>query len=251
MKQDMSMNDFLSGLTQAARDNPLAAALIGGGALWLMMGNRPLERAASGVATSAQAVAQKGMEAASQAADAVTSAGSRVADAASDATRKVGDVAASAASGMKDQFGQAATSARDTLNQQTEQFANAGDKVRSMPNPMPQLRESFSNAQSALTDLFEKQPLVLGALGLAIGAGVANAIRMTSIENEMAGSLSDDVKGEIKDRADRVTATAQRAAGEVGNEFRAAASEAVDKFRNAGTDPARGTGSERQREPTL
>ena len=32
---------------------------------------------------------------------------------------------------------------------------------------MPQLRDSIANARSALTDLLDKQPLVLGALGLA------------------------------------------------------------------------------------
>jgi hypothetical protein len=36
---------FVSSLSQAARDNPLAAALIGGGALWLMFGNRPIASA--------------------------------------------------------------------------------------------------------------------------------------------------------------------------------------------------------------
>src|SRR5215218_10507007 len=106
MNQNVSMNHFISGVTQAARDNPLAAALIGGGALWLLMGNRPLERVASSVATSAQAVAEKSMNVASQAADAATSAGSRVAEAASDATRRVVDAAASAATGFKDRDGQ-------------------------------------------------------------------------------------------------------------------------------------------------
>jgi hypothetical protein len=43
-------NDFMSNLSQAARDNPLAAALIGGGALWLMFGNRAFGSLASGAA---------------------------------------------------------------------------------------------------------------------------------------------------------------------------------------------------------
>jgi len=176
MNQNVSMNHFISGVTQAARDNPLAAALIGGGALWLLMGNRPLERVASSVATSAQAVAEKSMNVASQAADAATSAGSRVAEAASDATRRVVDAATSV------------TSTQNTLVQQTEQFAWAGDKLRATSDSMPQLRESFSNVRSALTDLLDKQPLVLGAVGLAIGASTAHAIRMTSLENDMAGS---------------------------------------------------------------
>jgi hypothetical protein len=237
MKQNVSMNDFVSGLTQAARDNPLAAALIGGGALWLMLGNRPLERAASGVATSAQAVAEKGMQAASQAADAVASAGSRVAEAASDMTRKASDVAANTSSSMTEKMQQAAGSASDTFSQQTEHLARTGEeKLRSAPGMVPPLREGFANAQSALTDLLDRQPLVLGALGLAIGAGVASAIKTTSLENELAGSYSDEVKDEIKTRAERVVETTQRAAGDLGNDFRAAASEALDKLRGASAD---------------
>ena len=38
---------FLDGLTSAARDNPVAAALIGGGALWLLMDNDKLKGAVS------------------------------------------------------------------------------------------------------------------------------------------------------------------------------------------------------------
>ena len=244
MKQDVSMNDFVSGLTQAARDNPLAAALIGGGALWLMLGNRPIAGAASGIASSAQTVAEKGMQAASQAADAVASAGSRVAEAASDMTRKASDVAASTSSSMTERMQQAAGSASDTFSQQTEQLARSGEeKLRSTPNMIPPLREGLANAQSALTDLLDRQPLVLGALGLAIGAGVASALKTTSLENELAGSYSDEVKDEVKARAERVVETTQRAAGDLGNDFRAAASEAVDKLRGAGADA-------RQRMPT-
>ena len=40
---------FLDNLREAVRENPLAAALIGGGALWLLMGNERLKGVASSV----------------------------------------------------------------------------------------------------------------------------------------------------------------------------------------------------------
>src|SRR5207237_8365140 len=40
---------FLDNLREAVRENPLAAALIGGGALWLLMGNERLKGVASAV----------------------------------------------------------------------------------------------------------------------------------------------------------------------------------------------------------
>jgi hypothetical protein len=40
-------NDFLNSLVSAARENPLAATLVGGGALWLLVGNEKLKNAAA------------------------------------------------------------------------------------------------------------------------------------------------------------------------------------------------------------
>ena len=86
-----------------------------------------------------------------------------------------------------------------------------------------------------LTDLLERQPLVIGAIGLAIGACCANAFASTSFENAIgAGPVSDEVKEAVKGRAEHVTEIATHSAGEAGSEFRAAASEAVDTLRKAG-----------------
>jgi hypothetical protein len=45
-------------------------------------------------------------------------------------------------------------------------------------------KEAFTKAQSSLTDLLERQPFVLGAVGLAIGAAVAGAFRISDVENK-------------------------------------------------------------------
>jgi hypothetical protein len=44
-----SLSRFLEHLREAVRENPVAAALIGGGALWLLMDNGRLKTAASAV----------------------------------------------------------------------------------------------------------------------------------------------------------------------------------------------------------
>ena len=44
---------FFDSVVSAARENPLAAALIGGGALWLLIGNDKLKSAASSAAAAA------------------------------------------------------------------------------------------------------------------------------------------------------------------------------------------------------
>lgn len=232
-------NTFISSLSQAARDNPLAAALIGGGALWLLLGNRAVGNAFAGATSMAQPLAESGMSAASHAVDAVSStagavasASGRAADAATDAARSMmrtaGDATRDATAAARDRMAGNIERTTDPLNRSTEALRSA--------NPLPQIQRGYAGAQSVLTDLLDRQPLVIGAIGLAIGAGVANAIANTAFENEWAGPISDEVKEAVKGRAEHVVETAQRAAGEVGSEFRAAASEAADTLRKAGQD---------------
>jgi hypothetical protein len=230
-------NDFVSRLTQAARDNPLAAALIGGGALWLMLGDRVIGGAAGGMAAGARSAAEAGQQGLSQAADSMSAAGARSLDRATDGARAAADAAGSAVdsvrqgvSGMVERAGAA--------------FSQAAEATRaSVPDPAPLARSAYRTTQSALTDLLDRQPLVIGAIGLAIGAGVATAVASTAVENEWAGPISDEVKGLVRERTEGVADTAQRAAGELGDEFRAAASETADKLREAGARAARSFGT--------
>jgi hypothetical protein len=48
-----TQDSFVDSVVAAARENPVAAALIGGGALWLLMGSDKLKRAASSAAATA------------------------------------------------------------------------------------------------------------------------------------------------------------------------------------------------------
>jgi len=48
-----TQTDFFGSLVSAVRDNPLAAALIGGGALWLLIGEQKLKSAASSATAAA------------------------------------------------------------------------------------------------------------------------------------------------------------------------------------------------------
>jgi hypothetical protein len=61
---------------------------------------------------------------------------------------------------------------------------------------------------------FERQPLLLGAIGLAIGAGMAAAVPTTETEQEFAGETAATVTAQVKEFAsgqvDKVTETAQR-----------------------------------------
>jgi hypothetical protein len=223
---------FISNLSQAARDNPLAAALIGGGALWLLLGNRAIGNAFGNAASVAQPLAESGMRGVSNAAGTVTGASGRAAETATDAARAMmrtaGNAATEGAGVVRDRVA-------DTYDRATDTLHSGANALRSA-DPLPRIQRGYAGAQSALTGLLERQPLAIGAIGLAIGAGVANAIASTNLEKEWAGPLSDEVKDAVKGRAERVATTAQRAAGDATSEFRAAANEAADPEPKAGQD---------------
>jgi len=220
-------NEFVSRLTQAARDNPLAAALIGGGALWLMLGNRAVGGAAAGLISGARSATDMGVQGMSRAAEQVSAT---AVDSARSLSATIGEAAASGLDALKQGVGSAAAKAGEAVSQTTA-------AAQSLPNPGPSFEKAYGGAQSALTELLDRQPLVLAAIGLAIGAGVAGAIASTAVENEWAGAISDDVKSAVSDRTQVVTDKAVRAAGEIGDEFRAAASQTAEKLRAVGEMP--------------
>jgi hypothetical protein len=54
-----------------------------------------------------------------------------------------------------------------------------------------------STVQQNLSDLFERQPLLLGAVGLAIGAGIASSIPITEAEKTVMGQTSDLIRDTV------------------------------------------------------
>ena len=76
--------------------------------------------------------------------------------------------------------------------------------------------------QGNLKDTFQRQPLLLGAIGIAIGAGMAAAVPRTQFETEYAGETAERVTEQVKEFAsqqvDRVTSAAERTVAAVKDE---------------------------------
>lgn len=74
--------------------------------------------------------------------------------------------------------------------------------------------ETIADIRSSLGEIFERQPLALGAIGLAIGAGIAAALPLTEAETELMGETSDQIKEKAQEfaaeQADRATEVAER-----------------------------------------
>jgi len=226
---------FFDSLLAAARENPLSAALIGCGALWLLVGDEKLKGAARSAATVASDVVDTGASNLRAAASGLqrtaappTAPAPEMDHAGSDARGAIHAAAGTAASSMSD----ATDSVRDRFDEGVayarEQFAKTG-------SPLP-TADTVAKAQSSLRDLMERQPLVVGAVGLAIGAALASAFRTSQIEDDYIGGVSDEVKDDLSRRGSAVSQALREAADTLVAEASDMGAEAVDRMRQAGTD---------------
>jgi hypothetical protein len=192
-------SDFVRDLGDAARKNPISAALIGMGVLWLFTGGRTAERVG----------------------DLVRGAGfDRIPDAAGNAL----DAARSTLRSGTESIGNGVSSATETLRDagsaSLDRVARAGSEVadaaygyaQNLPDAGGAL---FSTARENLSELFRAQPLALGAVGLAIGAGIAAALPATDLEAKYFGEASDDFKEQAVDFASEQVSRAATIAEEV------------------------------------
>ena len=104
--------------------------------------------------------------------------------------------------------------------------SQAGDAMQTLSRYLPHDR---SEVKSKLSHLLDEQPLILGAIGLAVGAAIGAALPMTRTEDNLMGST-----------AHRLRDTASDAARHEIDGLRAAASEAVDNVRHSASDNLHG-----------
>jgi len=212
-----SSGDFVASLQEAVRQNPVSAALVGMGLVWMFAGGNRISAGAAllpAVAKGAVAGATDGLlrsaGVVSAAGEGVRSIGERVVEGVretlSDATEAVGDAAARTMEGAKG----AAAQSVSQVHQITP--AAGGD-------------HAIGTLQQNLRQTFERQPLLLGAIGLAIGASMAAAFASTKFEKENVGAVADRVKDQItevaSEQVDRAKAAAERTLEAVKDEAQA------------------------------
>jgi hypothetical protein len=191
-------SDFLRDLGDAARRNPVSAVLIGAGVLWMFTGGGRVFGAAGDMAR------RTGL-------DRIPDAAGSGFDAASSTLKSGWKSAGNAVSSATLQSG--ASSAMDRASRfGSEQADTLSDYVKSVPGSGA---EMIGSVRSNLADLFRAQPLALGAVGLAIGAGIAAALPSTDAEAEYFGETSDNIKEQAKEFAAEQTARAKTIAESV------------------------------------
>jgi hypothetical protein len=195
-----SSKQVLAKLGEQAKENPMPLAVIGLGLAWLMMGsskNSPPE--------DSYAAPQRPYPGGSNYAEEgdYTSLKDKVTDKLQGAAHSMADAAGSTrdtlgrtASGTADRMSSLATSAADRTSSLA---SNAADKASLYGRQV----------QQKYLDTLQSEPLILGAVALAVGLAVGAALPATEIEDRYIGGVRDDVVDKVHGFAEEHLQTAK------------------------------------------
>jgi ElaB/YqjD/DUF883 family membrane-anchored ribosome-binding protein len=194
-------------LTRAARDNPIPSLLVSAGAMMFLSERLGLpRRSAAGSASRVGPISRKtganlkqGLsEATNAAGEAVSTAGEQIGNIGRQVRDRAANAAHSAGEAVQDYSGAVADQVSDLAGQAQEQLENASQQL------IEQARR-----------LMREQPLLAGAIGLAIGAGIAAVLPKTATEQEYMGDASKAVKEAATEFAEQQYETAKDVVGRV------------------------------------
>jgi uncharacterized protein YjbJ (UPF0337 family) len=229
--------DFTRNLGEAVRDNPLPVLLIGAGIGWLLLsgkqgrsggaaepqrllpapiGAAQVEGRRGGVvrvspATSGDggpSLAERASSAAGAARERAGAAVEGAQDTASDMAGRAGEAVGGAYRAAADTAGSVAEDVGATARAAARRAGELGQEAREQAGRLG------DSAQQGWGWLLREQPLVLGAIGVALGAAVGAVLPGTRAEDRLMGETSDAVAEKATAAAQQVSGRAQEAAGE-------------------------------------
>ncbi len=227
--------DFTRNLGEAVRDNPLPVLLIGAGIGWLLLSGK--QGSGGGAEPRRLLPAPTGLGQA----ETRRSTAVRVSPAGGDGGPSLTERASAAAGAVRERAGGAVEGARDTASNMAGQAGQAvGDAYRAAADTAGSVVEDVGatargvarqaaelgqgareqagrlgeSTQQGFGWLLREQPLVLGALGVALGAAVGAVLPGTQAENRLMGETSDAVTEQAAAASRQVADRAQEAAGD-------------------------------------
>ncbi|MBS3647333.1 DUF3618 domain-containing protein [Pseudaminobacter sp. 19-2017] len=213
--KDTGGGKVMHNLGRTMQDNPAPLLLIGAGIAWMMVGGarsggfyprgydthvRRGGNGSDGYRTGASEWSSDGSS------DwGVGSASESVRDAGRSAGEGISSMASSAAdmaAGVRESVMGAAASMRDTASSMQDSASRGMHDLRDSASRMggTAVRQGRHMTES-LTGMMREQPLLLGAIGLAIGAALGAALPETETEDRLMGEASDAVKKQASDMA--------------------------------------------------
>jgi hypothetical protein len=219
---------MLANLRNQARDNPMALALVGSGLAWLMMGSGGQTRSPAPYPAPAPAATRPlagGGTVDTWREDAPRAWGEDIARTGAGAERPAGSAAGGGSvAGMAQDASEAFSSARSAVGEGLEE---AGDRAQRLAHDLRSAgSDAFGEARHSATgvghqardtfrDVLEREPLVIGAIGVAVGAALGAFLPTTEVERRHLGPAGEALKEKADALVDKGMAKAKEAAAEV------------------------------------
>jgi ElaB/YqjD/DUF883 family membrane-anchored ribosome-binding protein len=243
---------FFRALTNATRENPIPSLLIGAGCMMFLSEKMGLSHSAAGGKPVGETVGTRVEKTMSEAAASARSRAGAVRSNILGATDVAHEQASNLVEGVKEGAGavgatlatasqrmrEVAHDARDQMAAATGQLSQntqeAGEAIQEKFVAIgEQISETAGRTQHVATNtlrqvkeqtisLVNEQPLLIAAVGLAIGAAIAAVLPSTATEDEMMGKTSDAVKRAVGEVALAQYETAKTAVGQVAEEAKGA-----------------------------
>jgi hypothetical protein len=189
--------EFFRSLGQQVKSSPLPVALIGTGIAWLMMS--PRGDATRNGSRLDRAAGKTTGEYADTARDAASSALQVGRETMHDTSAAIGATASAMGRGAARSYEALESSARNAGATMRETAATASDAFR---NAAHSASETGARSKEAVLRLAQDQPLVLAAIGVALGGLLGSLLPRTQTEDELVGRSSDAVKERVERTAE-------------------------------------------------
>jgi len=230
--------DFGVNLGNTVRDNPIPVALIGVGVAWLMMRGPQSDGLARERRLAAEYEAGLSGGAYFPESDDRSAEGSKVGrvitkvstkardlkDQASEAGHNLSEKASELGQRISGTASSLAGQARETMSSAREKVSGSAGGARSRASEIGERsQERYYRTKGNVSHMLDEQPLLVGALGLAVGTLLGAALPSTRREDRLMGGTRDNMmqgamevareKGHaVKESAQRVAQTAQQEA---------------------------------------
>lgn len=221
----------LDNLRTQVRDNPLPLAMIGTGMAWLFLGGGPtssdLRKAASDATQhgSDNSATREAWGVGSGGVDTGT-VGGRGKGLASSATDTVGDTVTAASDAVSAAASKASHAASATAHRVGDAASEARRRTaESAHHVSEQAQHAADNLQKTLGDLYRQEPLIMGALGVAVGAAIGAMLPRTELEDKHVGPYRE----QLRERAEETVQEAVEEAKAVATETYEAAKTEADR----------------------
>jgi ElaB/YqjD/DUF883 family membrane-anchored ribosome-binding protein len=196
------------------KDNPAALVLTGVGLAWLTLGQGRAARRES----NASPMYSYSETSRTAAGDSSPSTASSVKSSIEGAANSVKD----AASATKERYRDAKHSVADTAHKGKAKIQDAKLHLHESAHQLSdRARYRMERSSQQAKDLYDDHPLLIGGLGLALGAALGAWLPHTETEDELVGERSDDIadklKAEASDQYDHVRDKAKRAVEDAGD----------------------------------